>query len=292
MRTSRGMKVAGALFLAPALLMLLLFLIVPAVWAACISFTDRALAGEKAVQPSFVGLANYARLFTDPAFYHSLFLSVRFVLATLATQFVLGMFAAFLLANRGVRAKGFFTSAIVLPMVLPEVVQALIWSGMLSNSGMGTMNRLIGLLGLGPVNWLRIAPLASIVLINLWGGMGTALIFFLAGRESVPEELLEAAAMDGADAWQKLTRITLPLMRYVILLWMLLTTLGTFGTFGWVFTLTRGGPAGATELIGIYLYQESFKYFQLGYGSAAAIVLLAICLCFGLVYVRLLRVKL
>jgi multiple sugar transport system permease protein len=292
MATYRSVRIVLYLFLLPSLLMLLVFLIAPALWATYVSFTNRALAGETAANPSFVGLTNYIRLLRDTKFFHSLSVSFQFVLATIVTQFIIGLLAALLLAHKKVRGKGFFAALIVLPMIVPEVVQALVWVSMLAPGELGTLNRMISFLGVEPILWLRRTPLLSIILINLWGGVGYAMIFFMAGLENIPQELLEAAAIDGAGAWQKLIYVTLPMMRYVILLWALLTTLGTFGAFSWIFTLTRGGPAGATMVVGIYLYNESFKYFQLGYGSAAAMIVLLICLAIALLYVKLLRVEL
>lgn len=288
----RSMRLVLFLFLAPSLLMLLVFLVAPALWAAYVSLTNRALAGEAAVYPRFVGLDNYAKLLRDPQFFHSIGISFQFVFATLATQFIVALLAALLLANRRVRGRGLFSALIVLPMIMPEVVQSLVWVSMLAPGEYGTLNRILTLVGIEPLLWLRRFPMTSLILINLWGGIGYAMVFFMAGLEIIPQELLEAAAIDGASSWQKLVFVTLPMMRYVILLWTLLTTLGTFGAFGWIFTLTRGGPGNATTIIGIYLYNESFKYFQLGYGSAAAMIVLLICLALALLYVRLLRVEL
>jgi multiple sugar transport system permease protein len=132
----------------------------------------------------------------------------------------------------------------------------------------------------------------SIVLVNFWNNSGFAMILFLAGLESIPKEVLESATIDGANGWQQLIRIKLPLIRYVILLWLLLNTIGCLGMFDLVFALTRGGPGNATELLGIYVYNQGFQFFELGYGSAAAMVMLVISLIFAWIYLRLMRVEL
>jgi multiple sugar transport system permease protein len=132
----------------------------------------------------------------------------------------------------------------------------------------------------------------SIVLVNFWNNAGFAMILFLAGLENIPSEIIESAKMDGANGWQMLTRIKLPLIRYVVMLWLLLNTIGLLGMFDLVFGLTRGGPGNATELLGIYVYNQGFQYFELGYGSAAAMVMLVISLAFAYVYLRLMRVDL
>ncbi|MCL4858493.1 MAG: sugar ABC transporter permease [Caldilineaceae bacterium] len=279
------------LFLAPALLMITVFTLLPALWAVYVSFTDLALAGPKALNYGFVGLRNYVKLFSDRNFHNSLSLSLQYTLYTNLGQFVIGLTAALILNRRKLRGQTLLLAVIVLPMVIPGITQALIWSSMLGAGEFGTLNRILGLLGVDPVLWTRTAPMLSIVLINFWNNSGFAMILFLAGLESIPGEVIESATMDGANGWQMLTRIKLPLIRYVVLLWLLLNTIGCFGMFDLVFALTRGGPGNATELVGIYVYNQSFQFFELGYGSAAALVMLVISLLLALIYVRLMRVE-
>ncbi len=292
MVTSRLERTTIYLFLAPALLILLAFTIMPAMWAIYVSFTDRALTGIKAVNFTFVGLKNYIRLFNNSDFQNAIMLTLWYTALTNVGQFVIGMGAALFLNRRKVFGKTILLTAIILPMVIPGVIQALMWASMLSTGEYGTLNRLIGLVGLRPVTWLRELPMWSIVLVNFWNNSGFAMLLFLAGLENISNEVQEAATMDGANGWQMLWLIKLPLIRFVVLLWLLLNTLGCLGVFDLVFALTRGGPGNATELVGIYIYNQSFKFFELGYGSAASVILLFISLILGLIYVRLLRVEL
>lgn len=280
------------LFLVPALLMLLVFTVLPSLWAIYISFTDLALAGPKAMDYTFVGLKNYVKLFSDSSFHHSLWLSIQYTILSNIGQFALGLSAALILNRRKLRGQGILLAVIVLPMVIPGITQALIWGSMLGAKEFGTLNRIIGFVGIEPVLWLRQAPMFSIVLVNFWNNAGFAMILFLAGLESIPHEVLESASMDGANGWQMLIRIKLPLIRYVILLWLLLNTIGLLGMFDLVFALTRGGPGNATELLGIYIYNQGFQFFELGYGSAAAMVMLVVSLGFAFLYLRLMRVEL
>ena len=280
------------LFLAPALLMIFVFTVIPSVWAIYVSFTDLALAGPKALDYTFVGLKNYVKLFSDRNFHHSLSLSIQYTIYTNIGQFTLGLIAALILHRRKLWGQGVLLAVIVLPMVIPGIMQALIWSSMLGAKEFGTLNRLVGFFGVEPILWTRTYPMLSIVLVNFWNNSGFAMILFLAGLESIPKELTEAATIDGANGWQMLTRIRIPLIRYVILLWLLLNTIGLFGMFDLVFGLTRGGPGNATELVGIYVYNQGFQYFELGYGSAAAMVMLVISLFFAFIYLRLMRVEL
>jgi multiple sugar transport system permease protein len=280
------------LFLSPALLMILVFTVLPALWAVYVSFTDLALAGPKALNYGFIGLRNYVKLFADRNFHNSIALSLQYTLYTNLGQFSLGLLAALILNRRKLRGQNFLLAVIVLPMVIPGITQALIWASMLGAEEFGTLNRIINFFGAEPVLWTRTAPMVSIVLVNFWNNSGFAMILFLAGLESIPQEVLESATIDGANGWQLLTRIKLPLIRYVILLWLLLNTIGCFGMFDLVFALTRGGPGNATELVGIYVYNQGFQFFELGYGSAAAMIMLVISLVLALIYLRLMRVEL
>lgn len=280
------------LFLLPALAMLLIFTVVPSLWAIYISFTDLALAGPKAMDYSFVGLKNYIKLFGDRTFHHSVWLSIQYTVYTNLGQFIIGLIAALILSRRKLRGQPFLLAVIVLPMVIPGITQALIWGSMLGAKEFGTLNRIVGIFGVEPILWTRTLPMLSIVLVNFWNNCGFAMILFLAGLESIPNEVLESATIDGANGWQMLVRIKLPLIRYVVMLWLLLNTIGLLGMFDLVFTLTRGGPGNATELMGIYIYNQGFQFFELGYGSAAAMVMLAISLVFAYVYLRMMRVDL
>ena len=280
------------LFLLPALLILFVFTLLPALWATYISFTDLALTGPKALNYGFIGLRNYVELFADRDFHHSLWLSIQYTVFTNLGQFVLGLSAALILSRRKLRGQNVLLAVIVLPMVIPGITQALIWSSMFGAEQYGTLNRIVGWFGIDPVLWLRVAPMFSIVLVNFWNNAGFAMILFLAGLENIPNEIIESAKMDGANGWQMLTRIKLPLIRYVVMLWLLLNTIGCLGMFDLVFGLTRGGPGNATEILGIYVYNQGFQFFELGYGSAAAMIMLLISLIFAFIYLRLMRVDL
>jgi multiple sugar transport system permease protein len=279
------------LFLLPAMLMILVFTFGPALWAVYVSFTNLALAGPNALNYTFVGIANYIRLFKDSEFYDSLTLTLLYTLYTNIGQFIIGMCAALLLSRRKFKGKTLVLAVIILPLVIPGLIQAIIWSSMLANGDFGTLNRIIGLVGLAPVSWTQVAPLLSVVLVNFWNNSGFAMILFLAGLESIPQEILESAQIDGANGWNMLIYIKIPLIRFMILLWLLLNTIGCLGVFDLVYALTRGGPGNATELLGIYIYNQGFRYFELGYGSAATLVLLVLSLALAYIYLRAMRVK-
>ncbi|MDQ0470981.1 carbohydrate ABC transporter permease [Labrys wisconsinensis] len=279
------------LILLPSVLLLLAFVIYPALYSVYLSLTNEALTGAAALNPRFVGTRNYVRLFNDAKFWNSLLVTLAFVVGSaIVGQFVLGLVSAMLL-RRPLRLKSIFNSIILLPNAVPEVVAGFMWISMLAGGERATLSRIVALFGLEPSDWLQTFPLTMIIIVNTWRGIATAMILLTAGLSAVSEEIYEAARMDGATPRQMFTRITLPLIMPTIFLYMLVSTVSTIAIFGFVYALTRGGPGGATELISIYIYNQSFTAFQLGFGSAVAVVTLAVALVLGILYVRALKVE-
>jgi multiple sugar transport system permease protein len=282
-----------AAFLSPALALIGVFSVGPAVWAVYQSFTNRALTGLTAINPSFVGLDNYSRLLSDGDFYTSLVRTAIFVFfSAIVGQTIFAFMIAYLMAERPqwkLRATPIFAGIFVLPLAVPETVAALTWASMANGTEFGFVNRIIEPLGAGPVQWLRDYAMETVTVVNIWRGLSFAMVLFAAALEGIPRDILEASMVDGATAWQQLRRVTIPMLRPQILLFLLLTTITTFGIFGLVYFLTRGGPGNATEIIGIYIYEQAFQFFEIGYGSAAGVLLLGILLLLGLYYVRLVR---
>lgn len=278
-------------FVLPAFILLVVFYIFPALWAVRISFTDLALTGAKALNYNFVGLKEYQRLFNNPDFYGALGRTVIYTVGTCVGQFTIGLIAALLLSRKRLFGQGVLMAVILLPVVVPSLIQALLWQNMLASGEFGTLNRLIGIIGIARVEWVRDYPMLSVILVNFWNNSGFAMILFLAGLENIPSEILESAQIDGASGFQTLRYIKLPLIRYVILLWLLLNTLGCLNTFDLVYALTRGGPGVETTIMGIFMYNQGFRYFELGLGSATAVVLLLISFAIAVIYVRLMRVE-
>jgi multiple sugar transport system permease protein len=288
----RGEALIVAAFLAPSLFLMALFVVAPGLAAVGLSFTNWQLTGPAALHPTFVGLDNYARLAASPQFQDATVRTTQFVFwSAIVGQFVLGLFAALLLARKDVRLKGFWGAAILLPLVVPESVAAFAWAAALSSGTDSTTNRLVELLGGQPVAWLQDYAFPSIIVVNIWRGIAFAMILFAAALEGVPQEVNEAALVDGASPSQILRRITLPLIKHAIVLFMLLTTIGTVTVFGLVYFLTRGGPGGETTLLSIFIYDRAFQFFQIGLGSAASVIMLGAVLGLGLIYVRLLRAQ-
>jgi multiple sugar transport system permease protein len=289
---SRGDRLAIGLMSAPALALIALFVAGPAAYSVWLSFTDTTLVGSAARHPSFVGLSNYRFLFSSSGFLQSLGLSAEFVFfSAILGQFVIGMVAALILSKTDIRFKSLYGAAILLPMVVPEVVASLAWGSMLAPGNLGTVNQLIGLLGVGPVSWLQSVPMLSIIVINIWRGIAFAMIMFQAGLKAIPQEVEEAARVDGASGARLVRYITLPLMKGPVFLYMLLTTISTLSLFGLVYFLTQGGPGDSTNLIAIYIYNNAFEFFEIGLGSAASVILLVLVAVLGVAYVRLSHVE-
>jgi multiple sugar transport system permease protein len=279
------------LLLMPSVLLLLAFVIYPAIQAVFTSLTNEALTGPGAVNPRFVGLGNYTRLLSDASFWRSLVITFWFVLGSaIIGQFVLGLVSAMLL-KRPFALRPLVNAIILMPNAVPEVVAAMLWASMLAAGDYGTLNKMIAFFGVEPQRWLTTFPLMMIIVINTWRGIGFAMILLTSGLSAIPSEIYEAARMDGANPRQIFMRITLPLVMPTIFLYMLISTVSTIAIFGFIFALTRGGPAGSTEIIGIFIYNQAFDSYQIGYGSAIAVVTLAISLVLGLVYVKLLKVE-
>ena len=280
-------------FLAPALALIGVFLVWPAVWAIMQSFTNKSLTGPTALNPEFVGLENYARLLQDDEFHSSLLKTFAFVFfSAIVGQTVLGFFIAYLMARRprwNLRFAPVFAAIFVLPLAAPETVAALAWASLATGTKSGLLNRAIGVFGAEPVQWLQDYAFEIIIIVNIWRGITFAMVLFAAAIEGLPSSVLEASMVDGATSRQRLLRIVIPILRTQILIFLMLTTITTIGIFGLVYFLTRGGPENATEIIGIYIYKKAFQFYDIGLGSAASVVLLILLLGLGIYYVRLMR---
>jgi multiple sugar transport system permease protein len=280
-------------FLTPALVLLGGFTIWPAVWAVYQSFTNKALTGFEARSPRFVGLENYTRLLGDPDFHSSMLRTFAFVLlSAVIGQTIFAFAIAYLMADRPRWRLGFtplFAAVFLLPLAVPEAVAALLWASTANGTEEGLLNRGLGLIGLGPVEWLQAHAFETVTVVNIWRGIPFAMVLFAAAIESIPRTVLEASLIDGASAWQQFRRVVVPVLRPQILTFLMLTTITTFGIFGLVFFLTRGGPGNVTEIIGIYIFQQAFQFFQIGLGSAAGVLLLLVLLVLGAYYVWLMR---
>jgi multiple sugar transport system permease protein len=279
------------LFMLPAMIVIMTFVVVPAVWAIYVSFTNQSLIGPTAHHFSFIGIDNYKRLFEDESFWSSLRITVLFVFGSaFIGQFVLGLTLAVLLRRKGFYGKTLVSASVLIAWVIPEIVAAYIWSSLL-NTRLGTLNELFENFGWERRRWLIDYPLQAIIIANIWRGTAFSMLLFSSAIETIPQDIYDAAEVDGASGWGKFWYITLALIRYTVLLDFILITMGTFAVFGMVFALTNGGPLFRSEVISIYIYRNAFQYYEIGYGSAASVIVLAINLVLAFVYLRSLRVE-
>ncbi|MGM9470860.1 carbohydrate ABC transporter permease [Pseudarthrobacter sp. YS3] len=286
-RPVRGRK-ARLLPVLPAVVLLLVFLAGPVLWAFHASFTNAALTGRNARSPGWIGFENYARLLGDPMLPLSLALTVLFVGGSaILGQNVLGLTIAVLMRRARRPVAAVVGTAVVAAWVLPEIVAAFAAYAYFSRDG--TLNQILGGLGLGQPDWLYSFPMAAIMLANIWRGTAFSMLVYRAALDEVPGEVTEAALMDGATGWQRLAFITIPMIRGSIATNLMLITLQTLAVFTLIWVMTAGGPANASTTLPVLAYQEAFKFGDIGYGTAVASVLILIGVVFGAAYVRLLR---
>jgi len=272
----------------PSVLLLVVFLAGPVLWAFHASFTNAGLTGRNARSPQWIGLENYQRLLVDQVFPLSLGLTVLFVLGSAVVgQNLLGLALAVLMRRARRTVSAVVGTAVVAAWVLPEIVAAFAAYAYFSRDG--TLNQLLGGLGLDQPDWLYSWPMAAVVLANIWRGTAFSMLVYRAALNDVPTEVSEAAQMDGAGGWQRLAFITLPMIRGSIATNLMLITLQTLAVFTLIWVMTAGGPANASTTLPILAYQEAFKFGDIGYGTAVATVLILIGGAFGAVYIRLLR---
>jgi multiple sugar transport system permease protein len=274
--------------LGPALVLLVIFLAGPILWSVYIAFTNETLTGAASVNSRFVGVDNFVKMFGDEDFRNSFLLTFVFVIGSAVIgQNTLGLIIALLQRGRSRVVRSVVNGLVVAAWVVPEVVAAACWFSFLAERG--TLNELLGVLGLSQ-DWLFTAPMIAIILANVWRGTAFSMLVYSAALSEVPEDLLEAAAVDGASTWRRLVHITLPLIRRSILSNLMLITLQTLASFGLIYALTGGGPGTASQTTPLYMYEQAFRYFEIGYGSAMALVMLVIGGAFSLVYLRLIKV--
>jgi len=280
--------------LSPAVFLLTLFFVGPALWALYSSFTNRALVGIDAANPRFVGFDNYVHLFSDPDFIRVIVNSVVFVIGSAVIgQFVLGLLLALLLDHaqrRGFLAANVVYGSVLLAWVNPTIIAGFLWVAMFDFYN-GSLNTGLQLLGAGPVNWLGSGPMLAIIIANTWRGTAFTMLIFLGALRTIPSDIYEAARVDGASAFRRFWDHTLPILRPIAALTLLSVTIATFGTFILIQTLTNGGPAFQTEVIALYAYHEAFQNHAVGYGSTIAVVMLALNLAFAIVFLRWSRAR-
>jgi multiple sugar transport system permease protein len=272
----------------PALVLMGVFFFGPIAWTFYIAFTDLALTGASVTH--FVGLDNFRQMFSQPSFWQSVWLSVVYLIGSAVIgQAVLGFVLALLMQHRKAAVRSVIGAIIVTAWVVPEIVAAFVWYTALT--GNGTLNSWLIALHLPRTDWLYSQPMGSVIVANIWRGTAFSMLVFSAGLTSVPSELLESASIDGANYLRRLRYVILPLMKTAISTDLVLITLQTLSGFTLIYAMTAGGPGTSSSTLPVYIYQEAFKFYHLGYGTAISLILLLIGAVASIIYLRVLRVE-
>ena len=291
MRSHRRVQdyVTVALFLAPAFILLLVLLVYPILRSVYFSLFNWNGLGPAV---DFVGLGNFRRVLADKVFVRAVGDCLLIVVLSLAIQLPVALAVA-IMVGRDLPGRAVFRTIFFMPYVLSEVITGIIWTGLFSaDPSRGLINALWVLIpGAHPQNFLSDVNqvMWCVFVVLSWKYFGLHMLLYLAGLQNIPREIEEAALIDGANPWQMISKITIPLLSGTIRTTVYLSVLGALTQFNLIWIMTRGGPVNASEFMATYMYRYGFVRFQLGYASAVALVLLLICLAFSVAYLRIAR---
>lgn len=274
-------RFSGVPYIVPSLLILAVVMVIPIVMSLYYSFTSYSVLGS----PSWIGTDNYSRLLSDSAFRQAMWVTVIYTLGAVPLQTIGALLIAEAVARRFRNRFGAIVRSVMfVPVVSSLVVTAVVWRAIVG-ADQGLVNATLQMLGLAQVNFLGQPGLALtvVVLVTVWKNVGYFLVIYYAGIMAIPNELYEASAIDGASRRQQLMNITVPSLRPVTLLVVILGTIWSFQVFDLVYVMTGGGPGGATTTIVMRLYQAGFENFQMGYASAMAMVLFVLVVIIAIV---------
>lgn len=267
----KGLTITAYLFVTPWLLRILAFYVYPLIYAVYISFTRWKVTGDS----EWVGLANFQFMPKDPLFKQALRVTTFYTITSVPLALVIGFIVAYLL-NQKIKGLNVFRTIYYLPTILSGPAVALVWQWMF-DTNFGLINYLLGLVGIPKIPWITSKEwvIPAFIVMSLWT-IGTTVLLYLAGLQGVPQELYEAAEVDGAGRVRKLWHVTLPMMSPVIFFNLVTMVVGSFQTFTQAYIITSGGPANASLVYYLYLYQVGFQFARLGYAAALGWVLFII----------------
>jgi multiple sugar transport system permease protein len=275
---------AGFALTGPAVALLLVLFLLPAMAIFLIAVTNWQFGARTL---SFVGLQNFADLLRDPTFTTSLRNTFAYVALVVPATVGIGLLIAIMIES-GRTLRGFYRAAYFLPYMATLAAMAIVWEALLHPS-IGLVNQVLRGFGFAGANWLRdqATVLPTLAVIGIWKGLGFSIVMFLAGLKSIPQDLYDAADVDGADEWlDRLRSVTLPMLGPVTMFVVIVSALRAFETFDTVKILTQGGPSKASEMLLYTLYTESFEFLRAGYGAAVTVVFLFIVIALTLVQAR------
>jgi multiple sugar transport system permease protein len=279
-----GESLTALLFILPSLIGFTVFYAVPAVRGLWISFTNWDL-----LRPAtFIGVENYVKLFGDKEFWNALTVTVYYVLLNIPLQTILAVIIAVMMYR--LTKSMLIRALIILPWLMPPVVVGLIWLWLL-DPNIGIVNVTLKSLGLPMIAFLGLPQWAmpSIAMINIWEYVGYTALLIFAGLQSIPGSVYEAASIDGASESQTFWRVTIPLLRPVLVFVIVTSVIGSFQIFDTIAITTKGGPVNATKVLNWYIYEQAFSRFNMGYATAISIILFSILIFVSLIQMRIMR---
>jgi multiple sugar transport system permease protein len=280
-----GEKWLSVAFLAPALIFLILTNVYPLLYSLRLSFYSWNMMVPLSV-PKFVGLKNYTDMPADPVFLIAVQRTLIFVIAAVAIEFLIGMGLA-LLATSRVKAMGVIRTVLLVPLMMTPVVAGILWRT-IYHPQYGVVNWLIGLIGIPPQTWLGNPnqALPAVIAVEVWQQLPVVIFVLAAGIQSLPTDLYKAAEVDGSSHWQTFRYITLPLLKPVIIVILMLRIMDAFKIFDIIYMLTYGGPGRQTEVMSMLIYKQGLKYFQVGEAAAMSWVFLFAIFLISLYFIR------
>lgn len=272
-------KFIAWMFMLPGLILLTLFVIWPIIYSVPLAFTDYSVISDK----KYVGLDNFAYAFKDPNFIKSMINSILYIIIVPVIQIVSILMAV--AVNSKIKGVKFFRAAYYIPVITSTVAVSIIWGWLFSSKG--SINQLLIFLGVlkEPINWLsnEHTALGTLMFITLWKGLGYYMMIYLAGLQSIPSELKEAAMIDGATKMKVTRYVTIPMLKPQIVLCSLMSLMGAIRVFDEPFVLTKGGPGNATLTSSLYIYQQGFSEFKFGYSAALGLIVSVVVLALSII---------
>lgn len=278
-----------SVLLLPAVIVLLCFFIVPIILTIYYSFTNLALSGSNAQNLQFIGLSNYKRMLTDPTTITSIKNTLIFLVGSLAGQTILGFLIAYFMKQKARVFRSVVGPCFLIGWVMPEIVVALCFMAFFKENG--TLNAILGIVGVRNISWLYEHPMISVIIANIWHGTAFSMLNFQSALDNVSGDIEEAARVDGANRVQVLWKIIIPCIKDTIATNIMLNTLSTLGVYGLIYAMTGGGPANKTTTLPIYMYNQGLKGMQLGFGTAIGMLILFVGVICSILYTRILGTK-
>lgn len=271
-------NIAGYLFIAPAMMGFIVFMLIPTIASVVLSFFEWNIVKE----PVYSGLNNYKEVIKDPLFWNSIKVTLQYIVYHIPASLILAFIMAIALKQK-IRGVGVFRTAFVLPWITTPIIISFVWKWIL-DPNFGILNYFAKTLGFDMTSIINSEwfPMVSVALINMWIFCGYHMMIFTAGLGNIPSALYEAAMIDGANGLQRTFKITVPLMRPTIMFAMITSVIGSFQIFDLIYGMYQGGPGDATRVYYYYIYENAFSYFKMGYACTISVILFLLLLVFTL----------